>query len=356
MLVSMNRYDTESSRWEAVRTRDRAAGGAFVFAVRTTGVYCRPGCAARRPRRENVAFFTDGQAARRAGFRACLRCLPDDPSDDVRARAVVAAACRRIEAAEQPPSLAELAREAGLSAHHFHRVFARTAGLTPKQYADAARLRRFRDGLAGQRTSVTAAMYDAGFGSKARGYAAAGALGMTPRAVRGGGAGERIAYAVGSTSLGAVAIAATERGVCAIELGDAGADVLAALTRRFPRAVLYEDAEALESVLAAVTAYAERVTPALELPLDVRGTAFQQRVWRALGQVAPGTTVSYGELARRIGRPAATRAVASACGANPVALAVPCHRAVRGDGGLGGYRWGLERKRALLASERRSGD
>ncbi len=346
-------FATDAARREAVRRRDPAADGAFVYSVATTGVYCRPSCAARPARTENVAFHASREDAERAGFRPCKRCRPDLPPRAEREAALVAEACRAIEAAEEPVPLSALAAAAGLSAPHFHRLFRRVAGVTPKAYADARRQSRVQASLH-DGAAVTAAMYDAGFNSSGRFYEAAdGMLGMTPSAFRAGGEGEVIRHAVGHGTLGTVLVAATARGICAILLGDDPGALLDDLAARFPRARLRpadpEFAAQVAQVVAFVDAPGE--SAAFPLPLDIRGTAFQRRVWEALRAIPPGTTLSYGEVAARIGKPAAVRAVASACRANALAVAVPCHRVVSADGSLAGYRWGVSRKRRLLARE-----
>jgi AraC family transcriptional regulator of adaptative response/methylated-DNA-[protein]-cysteine methyltransferase len=345
-------FESDSERWRAVETRDKTADGTFVFAVRTTGVYCRPHCPSRLPLRANVEFYDLAAQAQRAGFRACKRCAPDRDRAPEPALDAVRAACRRIEASQEPLLLEELAAHAGLSPYHFHRIFRKHVGVTPKQYAVAHRLQRYREGLASKR-SVTEALFDAGFGSVTRAYETAGdGLGMTARVYRAGGPGERIAFGVASSSLGSVGVAATGRGVCAIEFtGDAGA-FEAVLRRRFPNAQLREDEAGLRATLAAIVARIEDADESVALPLDIRGTAFQLRVWQELRRIPSGRTATYREIADAIGAPRAVRAVASACAANPVALAVPCHRVRRSDGGDGGYRWGVERKRALVQKER----
>ncbi len=342
---------TDADRLDAVRRRDPTFDERFVYSVRTTGVFCRPSCAARPARVENMAFHATVEAARAAGFRPCRRCRPDEPPRAQREAALAAEACRRIETAETPPDLAELAAAAGLSPHHFHRLFRRITGLTPKAYADAHRGRRVRDELAGG-AAVTAALYDAGFNSSGRFYAAAETLlGMTPSAYRDGGARTVIRYAVGTSSLGAVLAAATETGVCAILLGEGTDDLVADLRHRFPKAQLTPGDEAFTATLASVVRLVEHPGLGADLPLDIRGTAFQQRVWQALRAIPPGETRSYGEIATAIGAPRSHRAVARACSENALAIAVPCHRVVRGDGALSGYRWGVARKRALLSRE-----
>ena len=345
-------FAADEARWAAVLARDPAAEGAFWFCVATTGVYCRPTCAARSPLRCNVSFLDSVEAARAAGFRACLRCRPDEPPVAARRAALVAAACRRIEEAERAPDLAELARGAGLSPHHFHRLFRAETGVTPRAYAEALKAMRAQAALA-EGTSVTEALYAAGYGASSRFYeAAAGRLGMAPKRWRDGGDGEAIAFVAAPCSLGWVLAAATERGVCAITLGDDPAALEAGLRARFPRARVEPGEGGSADLLARVVALVEALGAGVALPLDVRGTAFQEQVWRALRDIPAGETVSYGELARRIGAPRAVRAVAAACGANPTAVAVPCHRVVGADGALTGYRWGVERKRALLDRER----
>jgi AraC family transcriptional regulator of adaptative response/methylated-DNA-[protein]-cysteine methyltransferase len=339
-------------RWAAVLARNPAADGHFVYAVRTTGVYCRPSCPSRRARPENVAFYPGGAEAEQAGFRPCRRCRPDMAPLAARQAAEVTELCRYIEGAEQLPTLQELARRAGWSAHHLHRVFKAVTGLTPHAYAMAQRARRVRQEL-GCGASVTDAIYDAGYNSSGRFYAEADRfLGMTPSRYRAGGADTEIRFALGQSTLGAILVAASERGVCAISLGDDADALLRELQERFPAAKLIGADPGFEQWVARVVGLVEAPRVGLELPLDLRGTTFQQRVWQALREIPPGRTLSYGELARRIGAPAAIRAVAGACAANTLAVAIPCHRVVRQDGGLGGYRWGLARKRALLTRER----
>ncbi len=337
-------------RWAAVVARDRAADGAFVYSVATTGVYCRPSCASRQARRENVRFHASCADAEAAGFRACKRCAPNRAADEARTT-IVARCCRLIAAAETPPSLDELARAVGLSRGHLHRMFRAVTGLTPKAYADGQRAERVRAELA-TAPSVTAAIYGACYQANSRFYAASDAiLGMTPTAFRAGGADATIRFALGACALGSILVAATTIGVCAVLLGDDPAALTRDLHGRFPRATLIAGERDFARLVARVVRAVETTADGDALPLDLRGTAFQRRVWQALRRIPSGSTITYGELARRIGAPGAVRAVAGACAANAVAVLVPCHRVVRSDGSLSGYRWGVERKRALLARE-----
>jgi AraC family transcriptional regulator of adaptative response/methylated-DNA-[protein]-cysteine methyltransferase len=340
-------------RWAAVASRDAAADGAFVYSVRTTGVYCRPSCPSRVAKPENVRFHANCEAAEQAGFRPCLRCRPNEPRSDAQAAATVAVLCRYIEDAEASPTLDRLARRVGMSPGHLHRLFKATTGVTPKAYARAQRAKKVQAGLARPETSVTAALYDAGFGSSGRFYEASdGMLGMTPSAYRAGGEGAAIRFAVGECSLGSILVAATDRGVCAILLGDEPDALVQDLQRRFPKAELTGGDREFDALVALVVGLVEAPGTGLDLPLDIRGTAFQQQVWAALRRIPFGATATYAEVATAIGAPQAVRAVAGACGANPLAVAIPCHRVVRTGGGLSGYRWGVERKRALLDRER----
>ena len=347
----LGRLDNDAC-WSAVERRDRAADGTFVYSVRTTGVYCRPSCAARLPRRDNVAFYKTCTDAERAGFRPCKRCRPNASTlAEVHAGAV-ARACRLIEEAEEAPSLEALARAAGMSRFYFHRVFKAVTGVTPKAYAAGHRGKRVREELSSGE-SVTEAIYGAGFNSNGRFYAAApGLLGMTPTQFRRGGSGNVIRFAVGECSLGAILVAATTKGVCAIEFGNDPEMLVRALQDRFPRAQLLGGDKAFERLVAEVVGFVEAPGRGLDLPLDIRGTAFQQQVWKAIRDIPAGSTASYRDLAKRIGAPKAVRAVAQACGANAIAVAIPCHRVVRTDGSTSGYRWGVERKRALLDREK----
>lgn len=338
-------------RWQQLLARDARADGSFYYAVETTGVYCRPSCGARLPRPENVAFFASAEEAERAGFRACRRCEPRQPPAAERAAALVAKMCRFIESRESPPRLEALARHVGLSPFHAHRLFKAGTGITPRSYAAALRDQRLRGQL---RTSgtVTAAIYDAGYASSGRFYAdAPRRLGMKPSTFKNGGRAQQIRFAVGQCSLGAILVAATRRGVCAISLGDAPEPLLHELERQFPGAELIGGDREFEGWVAQVVALVEQPSREHQLPLDIRGTAFQERVWKALRDVAPGRPISYAELAERIGARGAVRAVASACAANRLAVAIPCHRVVRRDGSSSGYRWGIARKRQLLERE-----
>lgn len=344
-------FGDDSLRWQAVVDRDARADGHFWYSVKSTGVYCRPSCAARLARRENVAFHASPKAAETAGFRPCKRCEPDQPPRAERHAELVARACRRLDSAEDTPDLAALAAEVGMSPWHFHRLFKRVTGVTPRAYAAAQRAKRVRVELP-RADSVTAALYDAGFNSNGRFYdSAPSTLGMQPAKFRAGGRGETIRFALGECSLGAILVAATARGICTLELGDDPAVLLVEFERRFHAAELVGGDAEFERWVARVVGLVERPGDGLDLPLDLRGTTFQARVWRALTQIPAGQTASYADVAAAIGAPKSMRAVARACASNPVAIAIPCHRVVRHDGGLSGYRWGVERKRALLERE-----
>lgn len=338
-------------RWASVVNRDPKADGKFYYSVHTTGVYCRPSCAARLARPENVSFHATCEEARQAGFRPCKRCRPDQPSKAEQHSRTIAAVCRLIEESEQIPPLEELAQKAALSPWHFHRLFKAATGLTPKEYAAAHRDKRVRKTL-GTSSSVTEAIYDAGYNSNGCFYRTANqVLGMTPSNYRAGGARTEITFAVGECSLGSILVARSERGICAILLGDNPEALTRELQDRFPQARLIGGDAAFEQLVARVVGFVEAPGVGLDLPLDIRGTAFQQRVWQALKKIPAGSTASYTDIARLIGSPKSVRAVAQACGANALAVAIPCHRVVRRDGALSGYRWGIERKRALLERE-----
>jgi AraC family transcriptional regulator of adaptative response/methylated-DNA-[protein]-cysteine methyltransferase len=345
-------FTGDDHRWQAVARRDPRAEGQFVYSVKTTGVYCRPTCAARLARRENVAFHSTPADAERSGFRACKRCNPNEPSAGGARAALVVRACRLIVESDAAPDLKTLARAVGMSASHFHRVFRSMTGLTPKDYATAHRAKRMREALA-QNDTVTAAIYDAGFSSSGRFYATSTkVLGMKPGDFRSGGQGVTVQFAVGECSLGSILVAASQVGICAIALGDDPNELVQELQDRFPKAELIGGDRAFERLVAKVIAFVERPEAGLSLPLDVQGTAFQQRVWQKLCEIPGGTTLSYAALADSLGEPIATRAVAHACAANTIAVAIPCHRVVRTDGSLSGYRWGVERKAKLLEAER----
>ena len=338
--------------WTAVENRDAAADGSFFYGVRTTGVYCRPGCASRRPLRTNTVFFETTCAAEAAGFRSCKRCRPTDESAASRHVAAIEKACAVLRTSENIPSLGELADAAAISRFHFHRVFKQITGVTPRDYALSHRLGRLGEKLdSGQ--PIAASIYASGFGSSSRAYEMApGGLGMTPGRRRRGGSGETIRFVTVATPLGWALVAATRRGICMTALGDERDGLAAALRQRFPVAELIAEDAGLKEWADRIVRFITAPEQNLDLPLDIRGTAFQARVWRALQKIPLGTTASYTEIAATLGQPKAVRAVAQACAANKLALIVPCHRVIRSDGGLGGYRWGLERKRALLARER----
>ena len=345
------RFAGDEERWNAVVRRDGNADGRFYYSVKTTGVYCRPSCSARRARRENVQFHASCEEAERAGFRPCKRCQPHGLTLAEERAATIAAACRSIEAGEASPNLAALARSAGMSRFHFHRVFKGITGLTPKALAAARQSRLMREELPKRRT-VTEAIYGAGFNSNGRFYAKASRmLGMKPASFRNGGIGTTIRFAVGECSLGQILVAASEHGVCAISLGDNPEVLVKELQDRFPKALMIGGDRRFERMVALVIGFIEAPKLGLDLPLDVRGTAFQQRVWQALRKIPAGATASYSEVAQRIGSPKAVRAVARACASNTIAVAIPCHRVLRTDRSLSGYRWGVERKRALLERE-----
>jgi AraC family transcriptional regulator of adaptative response/methylated-DNA-[protein]-cysteine methyltransferase len=343
-------YDSDEARYRAFAARDAKADGRFIVGVKTTGIYCRPTCPAKSAKRANIEFFNDIASARRAGYRACLRCKPDDASQRTRIAEMITKACRRLEREETIPSVGSLARAAGFSEGRFHRLFKEATGLSPKQYALAKRVELFREKLKRGET-VTAALYDSGFNSSSRAYEASRRLGAKPRDVKTGGEALVLQAGVARCSLGFVGIAMSERGLCALAFGDSAKTAREAVQSRFPKATLVDAPEALSSALERVVALVEEPKEGLDLPLDIRGTAFQERVWQALRRIPVGATRSYTEIAKSIGHPTAQRAVAQACGANPIAVAIPCHRVVASDGSLGGYHFGTKRKKALLAKE-----
>jgi AraC family transcriptional regulator of adaptative response/methylated-DNA-[protein]-cysteine methyltransferase len=340
----------DGRRWRTLVRRDASAGN-FYYAVRTTGIYCRPGCASRLPRRKNVSFYRTRADAERAGYRACKRCQPDATSPALeRARSVVRA-CELLDRDDAPATLRELADAVGYAPHHFQRMFRQLVGITPKQYSLARKSERLKRKLAA-RSSVTDAFYDAGFNASSRFYEKADAmLGMHPTAYKRGGSGVAVRFVIARCSLGLVLVATTSRGICAVQLGDSKGRLEAELFARFPEATISKGDSQLRALVKRVAAHIDEPRSALAVPLDVRGTAFQHRVWQALRKVKLGRTASYGEIAHGIGQPTAARAVARACAQNPIAVLVPCHRVLRGDGDISGYRWGVERKRALLERE-----
>ena len=341
----------EDPRWARIVARDKAADGHLWYSVWTTGVYCRPSCPSRIANPQNVTLHETLESARATGFRPCKRCNPEGLSLECENAALVAKACRIIEESEEEPSLEELADAVGRSSSYFHRMFKATTGLTPKNYAVADRSKKVRKGLA-TGNSVTEAIYEAGFNSSGRFYEnSTGMLGMTPSQYRAGGIDEEIRFAVGQSSLGAILVASSTKGVASILLGDDPDELVRNLQDRFPNARLIGADRDYEALIARVVGFVEAPGIGLDLPLDVRGTAFQRRVWQALQEIPVGETVSYAEIARRIGSPKSVRAVAGACAANNLAVAIPCHRVVRNDGALSGYAWGIERKGALLDRE-----
>lgn len=344
--------DPDTARWAAVLARDPQPGcGPFLYAVTTQGVFCRPGCPSRPPLRRNTRFFADVAAAEAAGFRACKRCDPKGERAGIHA-AAIRAACGLIERSETIPSLAMLADRAGYARHHFLRLFREIVGVTPRSYAESVRARRLSSALAAG-ARVADAVAEAGFGSESRVYEDTGrTLGMTPGAARRGGAGEVIRVALADSALGPLMVGATGKGVCFIGFGEDEAGLRGDVMHRFPKADIVDAPDDLADTIRAVVAFVAEPRAALDLPLDLRGTAFQKRVWEALRAIPLGETRTYSGLAAAIGEPRATRAVARACAQNKVSLAVPCHRVVGKDGDLTGYRWGVERKRALLAGEK----
>lgn len=351
-MTTSTGYKTEHDRWSAIERRDVDADGHFVYGVRTTGVYCQPSSTARMPKRKNVEFFDSPEAAEKSGYRCSRRVHGDKSSAAAERAAMVARACRLIEISETPPTLDGLAAEIGISPFYFHRLFKAGTGLTPKAYSSAYRARKLREELSTAKASITEAIYGAGFNSNSRFYETSDQLlGMRAREYRGGGAGAIIRFAVGQCSLGAILVAQSQRGICAILLGEDPDLLVRELQDQFPKAEIIGCDEEFEQLIAQVVGFVEAPSIGLNLPLDVQGTAFQERVWRALREIPPGTTASYTEIAERIGSPKAVRAVAKACASNLIAVAIPCHRVVRRDGELAGYRWGVERKRELLRRE-----
>ncbi|MEO9336631.1 bifunctional DNA-binding transcriptional regulator/O6-methylguanine-DNA methyltransferase Ada [Mesorhizobium sp. SB112] len=345
----------QDPRWQVLQQRDAAFDGRFVYSVKTTGVYCRPACPSRLAKPENVAFYESCEDAEKAGFRPCKRCRPNEASQTENHARIVSEACRMIENAEEIPALDTLAQNAGMSSYYFHRVFKSVTGLTPKAYATARRSKRVRDELTSGDGNVTDAIYSAGFGSNSRFYEKSNAvLGMTPTKFRSGGADIEIKFAIGECSLGSILVARSEKGVCAIFMGDDPDQLARDLQDRFPNASLVGDDPDFDKLVASVVGMVEKPDRGIDLPLDIHGTVFQQRVWQALRDIPAGEKASYTDIAERIGAPKSVRAVAQACAANKIAIAIPCHRVVRNDGALSGYRWGVDRKRALLDREAKS--
>jgi len=344
--------EDEVAYWDAVVRRDTAWAGQFVYAVSSTGIYCQPGCPSRCPERKNVRFFFGPQAAELAGFRPCKRCRPNATESEIKNAAAIHQACRLLENSDPPPGLAALAAMVGLSPSHLHRQFKAMTGMTPKAYGSAVRERSVRQALAAPSSSVTEAIYDAGYQSSSRFYEKSNALlGMTPTHYRRGGEGMVIKFAVAVCSLGDILVACSEKGVCAILLGDDALQLTRDLQDTFPKAEFIGADTGFEKTVAAVVGFVEAPRHGLQLPLDIQGTLFQQHVWQALQAIPAGKTVSYQYIAQHIGHPKAVRAVAQACAANLLAVAIPCHRVVRTDGSLSGYRWGVTRKQALLKKE-----
>ena len=350
-MKTIKDFSTEERRWEAIVQRMQQSDGEFFYGVVTTGIYCRPVCSSRIPNRENVRFFDTTQLAEDADFRPCKRCTPRKESAPNTALDVVTQACKFIEESEKEPTLNQLADIVGLSPYHFHRLFKKTLGITPKQYAAANRQNRVRTNLR-QDATITDAIYESGYESSSRFYEnAASSLGMKPSEFQKGGKGKLIRYGIVQSYLGWVLVAVSDRGVCRIDFDDSPEILKARLDENFPNAELISDDPTISSIISQTVAFLE--TPELEyaLPLDIQGTAFQQQVWQALRDIRPGTTVSYGDIAKQIGNPKAVRAVAQACGSNSIAVAIPCHRVVRKNGELGGYRWGIKRKEMILERE-----
>ncbi len=344
-------YSNDEDRWEAVLRRESAADDHFVYSVASTGVYCRPSCPSRLPNRENIRFYLAPYLAETAGFRACKRCRPNAAGTGSSRETVIGEACRTLQNANERPRLEDLAKLAGMSRFHFQRVFKQVTGVTPAAYFTQCRMRRLHAELR-QGATVTQAIYDSGFNSNSRFYEKSSEmLGMTPKEFRGGGDTIRIKFAVGECLLGSILVAATEKGICAILLGEDPDALVKSLHAQFRTAELVGGDREFEEWVATVIGFVEDPGRGLNLPLDIRGTAFQQRVWQALRQVPAGSTVTYEEIAKRLGAPKSVRAVAGACASNTIAVAIPCHRVIRKSGGLSGYRWGVERKRALLHLE-----
>jgi AraC family transcriptional regulator of adaptative response/methylated-DNA-[protein]-cysteine methyltransferase len=348
----MTQFTSSDRRWEAVVANNPQADGAFFYAVKTTGIYCRPTCKSRIPKPDNVLFFSTNAEAEASGFRPCKRCQPDRKSPQSEREQLIANICKTMETSEEQLSLNELAQMAGLSPYHFQRVFKQIVGVTPKDYAKGERAERLRDRLQ-QDSSITTTLYAAGYESSSGFYAeATNILGMKPKEYKKGAKNQKIRFAVENTTLGWVMVAATEIGLCAIALGDSPDELASEIHRRFPQAEFCDDDLIFQQWVADVVSMIEMPKRSLNLPLDIQGTAFQQRVWQVLRAIPVGSTLSYQQVATQIGNPKAVRAVASACAANKLAIAIPCHRVVGSNGSLSGYRWGVERKKALLELEK----
>lgn len=350
-MENFNTFSTQSTRWQALVERNQHANNSFVYGVLTTNIYCRPICTSRLPKQENVKFFDNWQMAESKGFRACKRCSPQLSEENNPTITAIISACKIIETAENLPSLNDLAKQVGLSQYHFHRLFKKIVGLTPKQYSLEKRLSQVRANLQSE-PSITQTLYNARFESSSRFYETAkSSLGMKPRKYRSGGSGVTICYAIAPSYLGYVLVAATEQGICKIDFGDSPEFLEQLLKKSFPNAKLQSSDPSFQTVVEQVLAFLETPNQTFSLPLDIQGTAFQRRVWTALQNIAPGTTTSYSEIASQIGNPKAVRAVAQACAANNIAVVIPCHRVVRNNGNLGGYKWGISRKQDILTKE-----
>lgn len=350
--MKLSTFQDARSRFEAFATRDARADGCFIIAVKTTGIYCRPVCPARPPKRENIEFHDDVASARRAGYRACLRCKPDDAPAHARTAKMITQACRRLESEEVAPRVSELALVAGVSAGRFHRLFKLATGLSPKQYALARRVESFRTRLK-KGEGVTSALYASGFNSSSRAYEAGQRLGAKPSEIKSGGASLELRMDVARCSLGFVGIATSAKGLCALAFGDSDAEARSAVRDRLPKAIMIDASAEDSNFLARIVELVDHPSMEIVLPLDIRGTAFQERVWQALRRIPAGQTQSYAEVARAIGSPKSHRAVANACGANRIAVAIPCHRVLASGGGIGGYAFGVKRKKLLLQKEGR---
>ena len=352
-LKEMAPYESDSSRWQAVVDRDKAADGCFYYAVITTGIFCRPGCSSRFPNRVNVEYFENVAEAERAGFRPCKRCNPTGETKDKILKQKIVEACRRIENSDKPIKLDTLAREAGLSSYHFHRLFKKNVGVTPKAYSSSQQSLRFREKLKSSE-SITDAIFDAGYSSTSGAYAPEGdRLAMKPKEYRAGGKGITIQYGVAECVMGWVIVAATDRGICGIEFGDDATALVPQIQKRFPAAIIEEAGPGFKHIIEDVVEFVQTPTPSFNLPLDIQGTVFQQKVWAILKDIEPGKTMSYTEVAEKIGNPNAVRAVATACASNKLAVVIPCHRVISKSGKISGYRWGVARKRALLENEKK---